>query len=180
MNESIFTQIKEDHRDLERHFSEACECARENTEIAKQYFMKLRDLLFAHTHAVENVLHARLLEKIDLNVFTEEKILEEKEEHELMSSIAGELGEMSSRNPRWKSKLLLLRKIFERHVADEEEQIQRWEFLVPKDEQRALTASFSTQKLEHLEEAWTEPHYATVIDIRKVRPLHGHPPHQPV
>lgn len=131
MPSTIFTLLKQDHRDVSKLFAQICKLELSDVTQKQELFMQLKSSLDIHAKVEEALLYTplRLAEPTHMT------ILESIEEHHLLEKCLLDLSVFPMNTDEWTAKLTVLKELVEHHVEEEENELfkQAQEVLGRKD-----------------------------------------------
>jgi hemerythrin-like domain-containing protein len=120
---SIFSCLKEDHKEIKRLCRAITSESSGATATAKSKFEQLRLLLSSHAKAEEKIFYTILKSRAEAAKKSELKdiVLEGYEEHHVADHLLHELERMDPANERWMAKMTVLSEVLDHHIEEEEE-----------------------------------------------------------
>lgn len=149
----IYAKLKQDHdkqRTMLRKLGDLGGASAER----KKLFEELRIELQAHAAAEEESLYATMLAEPELRDDARHSVAEHKE----VDDTLGEMMELDMGSDEWEEKFFHLRRRYEHHIDEEEEEMfPAAEKVLPKEKELELAGVYEERKPEEAKEAKANP-----------------------
>jgi hemerythrin superfamily protein len=145
---TIFSVLKQEHRNINKIFSELEEPRDDSEKTREEWFRLLRQELLSHAEAEHTSLYDRLLAE----PATENVVKRSENEHDRVKGLLDDLEATDMLDAAWGRKLASLRHQVENHVREEEQIIfPRAKAILEKTEQQEIAEDFRDRKFYLLE-----------------------------
>lgn len=116
---SIYDELKSDHDQARALLAEIGEMSDRAAKSREKAFLRLKDMMTAHSRAEERVFYSALKEREE----TKDNALEGYEEHHVVDLLLREIARLAPDEERWKAKFTVVRETIEHHAEEEESEI---------------------------------------------------------
>jgi len=113
---NILDIVKEDHEKVRSLFQRVEKSGRKDRTVLQQLFAQIKEELEIHMEGEERFLYPKLEQREEAR----EKVLEGYEEHQVAKNLIGTFTSLAVDDERWGAKLMVLFKVVEHHMQDEE------------------------------------------------------------
>lgn len=133
----LYEILRKDHETIRGHFREIAACSTSALAERKELFFTLEQDLLSHLEAEERFFYTALEQHDALRP----RVLVSYEEHQVVKLVIGAFTSLAGDDARWPAKLTVLRKLLERHVEEEEQELFMMSREVLREEQLAVVTS---------------------------------------
>ena len=145
---TIFSVLKQEHRNVNKIFSELQDLREDSEKTPKEWFMLLKQELLSHAEAEHKSLYDRLIDE----PATHDVVTRSENEHETVERLLKELEATDMSDVAWMQKLAALKYQVDNHVQVEENLIfPRAKAILEKNEQKEIAEEFRDRKYYLLE-----------------------------
>jgi len=140
---TIFSVLKQEHRNVNKIFSELQDMREDSEKTPQEWFALLKKELLSHAEAEHKSLYDRLIDE----PATHDVVLRSENEHQIVERLLQELEALDMNNPAWMPKLAVLKGQVDIHVHEEENIIfPRAKAILEKNEQEEIAVDFRDRK----------------------------------
>ncbi len=145
---TIFSVLKQEHRNVNKIFSELQDMREDSERTPQAWFVLLKQELLSHAEAEHKSLYDRLIDE----PATHDVVVSSETEHETVERLLLELEALDMNNPTWMQKLAVLKDHVDDHVHEEENIIfPRAKAILEKNEQEEIAEDYQDRKYYLLE-----------------------------
>ncbi len=145
---TIFSVLKQEHRNVNKIFSELQDMREDSEKTPQEWFVLLKQEILSHAVAEHKSLYDRLIDE----PATHDVVVRSEREHETVERLLQELEITPMNNPSWMQKLASLKYEVDNHVHEEENVIfPRAKAILEKNEQTEIAEEFRDRKFYLLE-----------------------------
>jgi len=145
----LFELLRQDHDRIRRYFQMISNPESARMTDRKEVFQSLQEELLVHMEAEERFFYTALERRDELR----QRVLENYEEHQVAKLLIGAFTSLASDDARWQAKLAVLRRLMDRHMNEEEQEL----FGIAKEVLSAEQAQGIAVKLQELKREPRKP-----------------------